>query len=241
MSLQALATTLLLPPIGLLLGALVLLVCRGRGARVLPALLLLAALGVSTPYAAGMLRLSLERAVPDTPPGAVGAIVVLSGDIAHAREGIEPGSLTLERMRKGAELHRATGLPILVTGGVISRRSDVPVAELVRRAYGTDFGVAVRWVEPMARDTRDNAERSARLLREAGISRVFVVSHAWHLPRALAAFERAGIAPVPAPVRLSPVPDGSFSDWIPSPRAALDSWYFLREWAGIAVYRLRDG
>lgn len=240
-SIQWLATTLLLPPIGLLLAALLLLAWRGRAARLLVALLLLTTLAMSTPYVAGTLRSSLERAVPDTAAGEVGAIVVLSGDIAHAREGIEPGSLTLERMRKGAELHRTTGLPILVTGGVISRRSDVPVAELMRRAYGTDFGVAVRWVEPMARDTRDNAERSARLLREAGISRVFVVSHAWHLPRALAAFERASIAPVPAPVRLSPLPDGSFSDWIPSPRAALDSWYFLREWAGILVYRLRDG
>jgi uncharacterized SAM-binding protein YcdF (DUF218 family) len=240
-SIQWLATTLLLPPIGLLLAALAFLAWRGRTVRLVVALLLLATLAISTPHAAGTLRSSLERSVPDTLPGAVGAIVVLSGDIVHTRDGSELGPLTLERMRKGAELHRATGLPILVTGGVISRRSDVPVAELMRRAYGADFGVPVRWVEPMARDTRDNAERSAGLLREAGISRVFVVSHAWHLPRALAAFERAGIAPVPAPVRLGPAPDSSFSDWVPSPHAALDSWYFLREWAGILVYRLRDG
>lgn len=241
MSLQALATTLLLPPIGLLLGALVLLVWRGRHARLLAAPLLLAALLVSTPYAAGILRLSLERTLPDTPAGEVGAIVVLSGDIAQTRQGIELGPLTLERMRAGAALHRASGLPILVTGGVLSRRSSAPVAELMRAAYVDEFGIPVRWVEPMARDTRENAERSAVLLREAGIGQAFVVTHAWHLPRALAAFERAGLVPVPAPVRLGPAPDGSVSDWIPSPRAALDSWYFLREWLGMLVYRLRDG
>jgi hypothetical protein len=42
-------------------------------------------------------------------------------------------------------------------------------------------------------------------------------------------------------VRRGPAPDGSFDAWVPSPRAALDSWYVLREWAGMLVYRLRDG
>jgi len=241
MSLQAVAAALLLPPIGLLVGALALLVWRGRGARMLAALLLVTALAISTPYAAGTLRLSLERTLPAPPASEPEAIVVLSGDIAHHREGIDLGPLTLERMRKGAELHRRTGLPILVTGGVLSRRSSTPVAELMRAVYAGEFGIAVRWVEPAARDTRDNAERSAALLRQAGIGRAFVVSHAWHLPRALAAFERTGLSPVPAPVRLGPAPDGSLGDWVPSPRAALDSWYFLREWAGILAYRLRDG
>lgn len=241
MSLQALATTLLLPPVGLLLAALLLLLWRGRLARSLAALLLLAALAVSTPYVAGVLRLSLERLLPAATSSEAGAIVVLSGDIAHTRDGVELGPLTLERMRAGAGLHRRTGLPLLVTGGILSRHHAVPVAELMRTAYAEEFGIAVRWVEREARDTRDNATLSAALLREAGISRVYVVTHGWHLPRALAAFERAALAPVPAPVRLDPVPDGSLSDWIPTPRAALDSWYFLREWAGILAYRLRDG
>lgn len=240
MSLQALATTLLLPPIGLLLAALVLLAWRGRGARLLAALLLLTTLALATPFAAGTLRLSLERLLTEAAAEA-GAIVVLSGDIAHTRDGIELGPLTLERMRAGAALHRRTGLPLLVTGGVLSRRHGVAVAELMRAAYAEEFGIAVRWVEPRARDTRDNAELSGALLREAGIGRVFVVSHAWHLPRALAAFDRAGLVAVPAPVRLGPVPDGGFSDWVPGPRALLESWYCLREWAGILVYRLRDG
>lgn len=240
MSLQALATTLVLPPVGLLLAALVLLAWRRRGTRLLAALLLLTTLALATPFVAGTLRLSLERLLPAV-AGEAGAIVVLSGDIAHTRDGIELGPLTLERMRAGATLHRRTGLPLLVTGGVLSRRHPVPVAELMRTAYAEEFGIAVRWVESRARDTRDNAELSTALLREAGVSRAFVVSHAWHLPRALAAFARAGLAAVPAPVRFGPVPDGAFADWVPGPRALLESWYCLREWAGILVYRLRDG
>lgn len=240
MSVQTLLS-LLLPPIGLLFAALVLLAWRGRLTRALAGLLLLANLALATPFAAGTLRLSLERMLPDTVADAAEAIVVLSGDIAHTRDAINLGPLTLERMRVGAALHRRTGLPLLVTGGPLSRRHVVPVAELMRTAYAEEFGIAVRWVEREARDTRDNAELSASLLREAGISRVYVVTHGWHLPRALAAFARTGLSPVPAPVRLGPVPDGSFADWVPNPRAALESWYFLREWTGILVYRLRDG
>lgn len=237
--------SLLLPPLLLTLAAMVGALAAWRGARrggLFAALALALQLVLAMPYTAGWLRVSLEHRLPEVGAGATaGAIVVLGGDIAHTRDGIDPGPLTLERIRAGAVLHRRTGLPLLVTGGVLSRRHGVALAELMRTAYAEEFGITVRWVEPRARDTRDNAELSAAMLREAGIGRAFVVSHAWHLPRALEAFARTGLEAVPAPVRLGPVPDGGFGDWIPGPRALLESWYCLREWAGILVYRLRDG
>lgn len=246
MSVQALLTTLLLPPLGLLLAAVLLALwaSRGRrGAALVAALLVLAAMALSTPFAAGMLRVSLERVLPPPPPEEPEAIVVLSADVAHARSGLEVGPLTLERMRAGAELHRRTGLPLLVTGGVFiaGDGKPVPIARLMARSYAEEFGIAVRWIEPEARDTAENARFSAALLRADGIGRAFVVSHSWHLPRALAAFVREGFPAAPAPVRLGPVPDGRVSDWIPRPDHAFQSWLCLREWAGIVVYRLRDG
>ena len=41
--------------------------------------------------------------------------------------------------------------------------------------------------------TRDNARFSAALLARRGLSRAAVVTCAWHLPRALSLFSRAGI------------------------------------------------
>lgn len=240
---QAVLTALLLPPLGLVLAglALALLGARGRrGAAAMAAGALGLLLVLATPYAAGQLRRSLE---PPAPAAAIlpGAIIVLGGDGVLNRGRLEIGPLTLERVRAGARFARAHGLPILVTGGPVSPRLATPLAEPMAQSLREDFGLAATWIEPTARDTAGNAQASAALLRADGIEAAYLVTHAWHLPRALEAFARTGFAVIPAPVRLEKPPAGIVSDWVPSPRAALDSWYFLREWAGLLVYRLRDG
>jgi uncharacterized SAM-binding protein YcdF (DUF218 family) len=100
----------------------------------------------------------------------------------------------------------------------------------------------VRWVEPRAADTRQNALFSAALLRRQGIGAAHLVSHAWHLPRAQGAFARAGFPVHAAPVRRGGLPDATATgNWVPRPDHLAQSWYALREWAGLVVYRLRDG
>jgi uncharacterized SAM-binding protein YcdF (DUF218 family) len=243
MSAQAALTVLILPPLGLVLAALVLavLAARGRrGAAALAACALGLLLMLATPYVAGQLRRSL---MPSTPGVASrpGAIIVLGGDAVQDRGRLEIGPLTLERVRSGARLARMHGLPVLVTGGPILPRLPTPLAEAMAESLREDFGLTATWIEPAARDTAENAKASVALLRAGGIEAAYLVTHAWHLPRALEAFARAGFVVIPAPVRLEDPPAGILSDWVPNPRAALESWYVLREWAGIVVYRLRDG
>lgn len=242
MSAQAIATALLLPPLlctlVALLGGLRVTRCLPvTGAAIVTSCLLL--LLLATPFAAGHLRVSLESDLP-SPAGEPRAIVVLSGEVARAADHVEVGPLTLERMRAAAALHRRTGLPLLVTGGALGR-GDPPIAALMARSFADDFGVPVRWVEAGALDTRDNADLSAALLRREGIDTVHLVTHAWHMRRALDAFARAGLEAVPAPVRRDRMPEGLATDWVPRPDQLYVSWLALREWAGILVYRLRDG
>ncbi|MDO9711970.1 YdcF family protein [Paracraurococcus lichenis] len=242
---QGVLTSLFLPPL------LLALVCLGagllawqgrRGAGALAALAAFGLLLLATPFAAGHLTAPLEARAsaapaPMAPPG---AIVVLGGEMAYGAAGPEVGPLTLERLRAAAALHRRTGLPLLVTGGPLSAGAP-PIAVLMAASLAADFGTPVRWVEPRARDTRENALFAAAMLRAERIDAALVVSHAWHLPRALAAFERAGFMVGPAPVRIGRRPAGVMSDWVPRPDHLARSWFAIREWAGLLVYRLRDG
>jgi uncharacterized SAM-binding protein YcdF (DUF218 family) len=259
--LQGLLTASVIPPVSFavlaVLGGLLAWRSQGRMRRsggLLAALAGLGILALALPVVAGLLTVSLERGLPgDIPEGLPGngsvgpppgAIIILGGDVAHGQgvghSGTEVGALTLERLRAGAALARRTGLPLLVTGGPGST-GEPPLAALMARSLADDFGLTVRWIEPAARDTHENAVLGVAMLRAEGIGAAHVVSHGWHLARAIEAFARLGFPVRPVPVRLRRPPDGQAEDWIPRADHLGTSWYALREWAGRLVYALRDG
>jgi uncharacterized SAM-binding protein YcdF (DUF218 family) len=246
LSLPQALTVLVLPPVSLLLLGLACGVLAWHGSRragLGAAGAALALLLLATPAVAGMLRWSLEREVVAmlAAPSAISpaAIIVLGGDVAHARGGARVGRLTLERLQEGAALQRRTGLPLLVTAGVLSP-GDPPLGRLMAASLAEDFSTLARWVEAQAADTRGNAVLSTAMLQGDGIAAAYLVSHAWHLPRAMAAFARAGLPVVPAPVLLHPPPSLAWEDWLPRPDPLAESWFALREWLGRIVYALRD-
>jgi uncharacterized SAM-binding protein YcdF (DUF218 family) len=177
---------------------------------------------------------------PDRIPPGVGAIVVLSAEMqSEAPEyGVDiPGPLGLERVRYGAWLHKRTQLPILVTGGRPSRMTT-PLARQMQRVLVNEFGVPVRWVEDRSIDTHENAALSAEILKRDGIKSVLLVTHAWHMRRAMAAFEAAGLEPVAAPTRFIHPPTPIARDFVPDASALRASYYALHEWIGLLWYYL---
>jgi uncharacterized SAM-binding protein YcdF (DUF218 family) len=177
---------------------------------------------------------------PDRIPPGVGAIVVLSAEMqAMAPEyGADiPGPLGLERVRYGAWLHKRTQLPILVSGGR-PLPTTTPLARQMQRVLENEFGVPVRWVEDRSIDTHENAALSARLLNRDGIKSVLLVTHAWHMRRAMAAFEGVGLEPVAAPTRFIRPPTPIMLDFIPDASALRASSYALHEWIGLLWYYL---
>ncbi len=249
---------LVLPPAVfflLLLAGWLLLRWRRPFGRALLGLLLLVAYLSTTPYAAGELMAPLQRYDAldlRRPDPEAGAIVVLSAGLYFSApeywhpgapsHGVDvPGSLTLERLQYAARLARATGLPVLVSGGAAGRTENRFVADAMKQSLERDFGVPVRWVERRSVDTFSNARNSAALLRADGIGRAYLVTHAWHMPRALIAFGATGLDVVPAPTRFVSRAEPRWRDFLPSARAFLYSYYALHEWAGIAWYRLRGG
>ena len=130
------------------------------------------------------------------------AIVVLGsgrerGDPAWGAD--QPTGVGLERERYAARLAKASGLPVLTSGG-LHYGTPPSEAELMAVSMQDDFGVTVRWKEERSRTTWENAQMSAEILLPAGIKRVVVVTQAWHMPRSVWSFEQAGFTVVPGPV-----------------------------------------
>ena len=246
MSLSDFATAIVVPPMNLLplgIAGLVMMPRWPRLGRCITVFsvifLFLFALPVTADALIASLEWRLPRAPPDDPPA---AIVILSGNADYGTDnGLEQdiGDLTLERLRAGALLQRQTELPVLVSGGKLNRKAE-PIADLMARSLRDEFRVPVRWVEPKSEDTWQSAESSAAMLRAAGVSSVYLVSHAWHLRRAAMAFARFGIATTPAPLRYDRPPGFSFQEFMPDAKAFLHSYFAMHEWIGCVYYALRS-
>lgn len=243
------AKALILPPGGnFVLAALglALIPFARRSGRILLLLGGLSLLLLSLPTVATWLAAPLERipVVSAERLSGAGAIVVLAG----GREANAPeygadtiSDITLRRLRYGVRLARASGLPMLVTGGRVFSRDVISEAELMAESLRNDFALEPRWLETESRNTAENARYSARLLEAAGIDSIVLVSDAIHLARAVPAFESEALRVVPAPTAFlsADAPGTELLDWLPSAGALAVSRYALHEMLGRAYYRWR--
>jgi uncharacterized SAM-binding protein YcdF (DUF218 family) len=235
----------LLPPGSLLLLAAIGAIVarrRRRAGRALVALSLVALYAASTPFVADALIRMLEPAQRDPLADNSGqAIVALGGGIYSAapeygRDTVS--TYTLTRLRYVAHLRRFVKRPVLVTGGA-PQGNAVSEAELMKRVLEEEFGVPVQWVEKASRNTLENARLSYRMLAPSGIRTIYLVTDAWHMPRARLAFERSGFTVIPAGTGYSTRARLTLLDFLPNASALLDSSQFFHEVIGIGWYHLR--
>ncbi len=197
---------------------------------------------LSTHFVADQLLWWIEPAPRDPAADKSGqAIVVLGGGTyfsAPEYGGDTVKAPVLARLRYAAHLHRALDKPVLASGGA-PQGNPVPEARLMTEVLQQDFRITVRWTEQGSRNTFENALMSASLLKPAGIQRIYLVTHAWHMRRARLAFEHAGFKVIPAPTGYATRFRLSVLDFLPDARALDDSGLFFREVAGIGWYYLR--
>jgi len=169
------------------------------------------------------------------------AIVLLGsgrerGDPAWGSD--QPTGIGLERQRYAAQLAKASGLPVLVTGG-LHYGTPPSEAQIMADSLREDSGVEVRWKEERSRTTWENAQMSAEILLPQGIKRVVVVTQAWHMPRSVWSFEKAGLEVVPAPGGfLSGDNARPMGGWMPEYKSVWQSGLLLNEAVGQIAYPL---
>lgn len=242
-----LAAAALLPPLSLVLLLIAGLAVQRHRPRLARSLILFATValyGLSTPWVGGILLGSLEISSPVSPSvlKTAEAIVVLGGGRRKAEAeygGDTLNSFSLERLRYAALLHRDSGLPLLVTGGKPGGGS-LSEGRIMQNVLQSEYGIPTRWVEDAALTTWDNARLSAMQLRHDHVRRIVLVSHAWHLRRAVPLFESQGLDVIPAGIQFSSARVDSILDLLPTSVGLRDSSFALHEWLGILWYKLRS-
>ncbi|MBB2493652.1 YdcF family protein [Aquipseudomonas ullengensis] len=250
MELRFFLKQLILPPGGFFLLILLAWLCWSRRPS-LAALCLLLGLGglwlMSLPVVVEQAARWLEREPalveaqwPQLAQRAEVIVVIGSGreEADPAWGSDQPSATALERLRYAARLHRASGLPLMMSGGL---HYDQPPSEaaMMAEVLQRDFSVPTRWQEERSRTTWENAEYSAALLREQGIRRVVLVTQAAHMPRALWCFERQGLDVVAAPLGFLGVANARpLGGWLPEGKALWQSTRLLNEALGQALYPL---
>jgi uncharacterized SAM-binding protein YcdF (DUF218 family) len=169
------------------------------------------------------------------------AVILLSGSVDAAasrlsgRPELESGA---DRIAAAFELLRdGRARFALLTGRAADVAPPAPGEAALVAGLLARWGIARERlvVEDLARNTRENAAFSARLVVERGWKRLVLVTSAAHAPRALGCFRREGMSPDVWPVdRRAGAPwSGS---WLPRAGALLQTTEALRELTGRVVY-----
>ena len=248
---------LILPPVPLLVlvlvGARLLLPRRGLGWLVILISVVLLWLSATT----GAVRFLGQALLPAPPALSFDRVRELRAEAAAKKPlaivilgaGSEPfapeygvSSLqypSLERLRYGLWLAGQTGAPIAFSGGTgYAQEGSTAEAKVAAKIAADEFGRPIRWVESESRDTRENAAMTMALLKPAGINHVVLVTHGYHMPRALRAFSEAagpGVQVEAAPMGLARNLVTSTLEWLPSAAGFRDMRQLLRELVGSAA------
>jgi uncharacterized SAM-binding protein YcdF (DUF218 family) len=212
-------------------------------------LLLLLALaglgGLGSGAVAQRLIAPLERAYPVPAPGvSAQAAVVLAGTVDTARSSLERVEFydRPERIIEGARLvKQGRARWLVISGGsgdpFLPEASEAEFLAAFARQFGVDPGAIL--LEKGSRTTHENAVETARLLRDRGLLKFFLVTTAAHLPRAVGCFRQAGLDPIPFPVdyRATPLRDTPLS-YVPLVEALELSTFAVHEYVGYAMYRV---
>jgi len=239
------ASAFLLPPLNLLLLSLAGLLLwrkRPRAARILLSSAFILLWLFSTPFLAEALLHTLEGPplnLKGESPAADAIIVLGGGTYFNAPEYADDtvSTSSLQRSRYAAKLYRDIKKPILLTGGKPLGNS-ISEAQLMKRVLEQEFNTPVQWIEEESRNTLESARYSYRVLHNSGVKRIYLVTHAWHMPRSVQAFKAAGFEVIPAPTAFTTRYKNDLLAFVPNATALHDSQIYLHEMIGILWYRL---
>lgn len=113
----------------------------------------------------------------------------------------QPSPALRERLNLAYSLYQSGKVEWILCSGGMGSNSTISEAEGMRH-YLIELGVPEDRIltENQSHDTKTNLAYSKELLDQKGLTDIYLVSHDYHLYRALRYAEREGLSAVPAPV-----------------------------------------
>ena len=236
----------LLPPLNLLLisiSGLMLWYRYPKIARILLGSSVAILWVLSTPTIAESMLRSLETPYQalDKQRTAEAIVVLGGGSYFNAPEysADTVSSASLQRLRYASKLYKEFNIPVMLSGGTPAG-TGLTEARQMKAVLDEELGARTQWLEEESSNTFESAQNSYRILHQQGISRIYLVTHAWHMQRSMQAFKIAGFEVIAAPTMFTTYHQNGLLAWIPSASALHESQIYLHEIIGINWYRLKS-
>jgi len=164
----------------------------------------------------------------------VDAIVVLGGGSYNT--GILKED-SMKRLLTGFILHKKYGLPLILSGGAsVGKLPEAEVMKQVLEELGVDKKSII--TEVKSKDTIENAMYVKDICRQHGFKKIALITSAYHMPRAVDAFKKAGFEVLPYPTDFKQDKRYNLYSFIPRMGVLNDSYKALREHLGTLAYSI---
>lgn len=202
---------------------------------------------LSTPLGAYLLLNPLERPyLHPAMPRQADAIVTLGGSLSLANS--EPGRLEYQDAadRFIYTLKLARRLPqavVIFSGGTADLLGGKKTEATLLKGEAVELGLAPEriFVDDRSRNTRENAVETKRMLAQTHGTHLVLITSAFHMRRSLACLRKVGLSATPYAVDVR----GQAVGWldpralVPTVNCLADSSAAVREYIGLAMYRLQ--
>lgn len=198
---------------------------------------------------ANVLVLPLEQRFPASSPKSIAspvAGIILLGGAEDGWVSAGHGALALneaaERITETARLANAhPHAKVVVTGGVARLYGDDQEGSTAVTVLLREFGIAKERfvIETRSRNTHENATMTLPLIGAKPGEIWLLVTSAYHMPRAVGVFRKAGLDVVAYPVDFRMRGSQDLTRWFPSLPDGLKRFDLaIKEWMGLFAYRV---
>jgi len=195
---------------------------------------------LSSKFVANMLLYPLEHNYiqENTTPSAV---VVLGGG-TNSKDILKASPDAFKREVYGILTAKQENLPLIFSGGGSYKTKEAQNVKKDINLITKTCNCNIRtYYENKSLNTYQNAEYTAKLFEKLNLpKRIYLVTSAYHMKRAAAAFKKFGFEIVPKPVGFLSSDEYTFWDFLPGMNSLANSYKALHEYFGLLSFYLKQ-